>query len=268
MNYDDRDVDVANWHPEPRMSLDNSVALGPPEESAERLSTLQAWDPVGQRQIWSVAVPGASNSGVVATGGGLVFQGLADGRFVAYSAKTGKTVWSYDAGAGISGSPISFSYRNIQYVAVVAGYGGGTAFLGEASAAFGWDYRTQQRRLLVFRLNGKNVLPAGGGPKRAVPLADPWNPDLSEAQIGAKLYFARCSFCHGFNAVAGGSAPDLRASSIPTSAESFAAVVRDGALLQSGMPKFDELTPDDLLLLRSYVRLEANKARASHANDQ
>jgi mono/diheme cytochrome c family protein len=207
------------------------------------------------------------NSGVVATAGDLVFQGHADGQFVAYSARTGKEVWSYDAKAGISGSPISFSYRGVQYVSVVAGYGGGLAFLGEASARFGWDYRTQRQRLLVFRLGGVASLPTGG-PNRAIPIADGWHPDPSKARIGAALFTTRCAFCHGYGAVAGGSAPDLRSSPIPVDGGSFATVVRDGALVPAGMPRFEEFSPDELLALRSYIRGEADKALAPAARSK
>ena len=57
--------------------------------------------------------------------------------------------------------------------------------------------------------------------------------------------------------VAGGYAPDLRASSVPLSAEAFAAIVRDGALLNRGMPSFSEFSDDELSALRHYIRQRA-----------
>jgi quinohemoprotein ethanol dehydrogenase len=66
--------------------------------------------------------------------------------------------------------------------------------------------------------------------------------------------------CHGPGAVAGGSAPDLRASTIPLSTADFAAVVRDGRLESRGMPKFPELSDRELEALRHYIRYRASLA--------
>ena len=63
--------------------------------------------------------------------------------------------------------------------------------------------------------------------------------------------------CHGPGAVAGGNAPDLRASAIPLANEAFAAVVRGGTLLESGMPQFPELTDTELEQLQHYIRARA-----------
>jgi len=65
--------------------------------------------------------------------------------------------------------------------------------------------------------------------------------------------------CHGFNALASGTAPDLRASLMPGSAEAFAAIVRDGALKSKGMPAFTHLTDDQLLKIRHFIRQQAKK---------
>jgi len=48
----------------------------------------------------------------------------------------------------------------------------------------------------------------------------------------------RCLLCHGTAVIAGGNAPDLRASPVLLSAQGFAAIVRDGALVDRGMPQF------------------------------
>jgi quinohemoprotein ethanol dehydrogenase len=58
-------------------------------------------------------------------------------------------------------------------------------------------------------------------------------------------------------------APDLRTSGIPLSAEAFAGVVRGGAFVSQGMPVFGELTDEQLIDLRQYIRSEAQKLRAS-----
>ena len=53
-------------------------------------SVLKAWDPIAKRIAWQVETPGISNGGTLATGGNLVFEGLADGYLHAYSAKEGR----------------------------------------------------------------------------------------------------------------------------------------------------------------------------------
>jgi quinohemoprotein ethanol dehydrogenase len=59
--------------------------------------------------------------------------------------------------------------------------------------------------------------------------------------------------------VAGGIAPDLRASPLLLSPEAFAHVVRDGALSPRGMPRFAELTDAQLEALRQFVRQTARR---------
>jgi quinohemoprotein ethanol dehydrogenase len=68
-------------------------------------------------------------------------------------------------------------------------------------------------------------------------------------------------FCHGAAAVAGGAAPDLRHSAAILGTESFASIVRDGALLANGMPRFEELTAAQLEDLRTYLRSRARELR-------
>ena len=58
---------------------------------------------------------------LVATGGGLVFGGDANGRFKAFDDKTGKVLWEMNLGSSVSGYPISFAVDGKQYVAVITG---------------------------------------------------------------------------------------------------------------------------------------------------
>jgi quinohemoprotein ethanol dehydrogenase len=64
-------------------------------------------------------------------------------------------------------------------------------------------------------------------------------------------------------AIAGGIAPDLRASPVPLSAEAFAHVVREGSLQARGMPRFPELTDAKLESLRQFLRQRAREALAA-----
>ena len=58
---------------------------------------------------------------LVATGGGLVFGGDANGRFMAFDERTGKILWETNLGAPVSGYPIAFAVNGKQYVAVNTG---------------------------------------------------------------------------------------------------------------------------------------------------
>ena len=58
---------------------------------------------------------------LVATGGGLVFGGDANGRFKALDDRTGKVLWDMNLGSSVSGYPISFAVDGKQYVAVITG---------------------------------------------------------------------------------------------------------------------------------------------------
>ena len=59
--------------------------------------------------------------GVLATAGGLVFNGEGNGMFRAFDAKTGKMLWQYQCGAGVNAPAVSYTVGGKQYVAVAAG---------------------------------------------------------------------------------------------------------------------------------------------------
>ena len=83
-----------------------------------------AWDPVPQKAAWRVSYPVAEGGGVLATAGNLVFQGRADGVLAAYRATDGKQLWTFDAGTGIMAPPVTYLVDGVQYVSVLAGWGG------------------------------------------------------------------------------------------------------------------------------------------------
>ena len=217
-------------------------------------SSLLAWDPVQQKKAWSVETPGATSGGVLSTRGGLVFQGRADGKFQAHDASTGETLWSSDMGVGTQAPPITYEVDGKQYVSVLAGWAGGQMLLGTLSAQHGWVGREHPRRLLTYVLDGEATLPPTAAPSFAKPIDDPaMQLDPAMVAKGRELY-SSCVICHGVSAVAGGYAPDLRASPIPLSADAFKAVVQGGGLEARGMPRFEELSDDDLTAIRHYIR--------------
>jgi quinohemoprotein ethanol dehydrogenase len=80
------------------------------------------------------------------------------------------------------------------------------------------------------------------------------------ADQGASEYGERCTVCHGFSAISPGMAPDLRASPIIASAAAFADVVRNGSRQANGMPVYVHLDDEQLLMIRHYLRREADRA--------
>ena len=62
---------------------------------------------------------------MLATAGDLVFQGNGTGEFVAYGADNGSKLWAFPAQTGIIAAPMTYAIDGEQYVAVLAGWGGG-----------------------------------------------------------------------------------------------------------------------------------------------
>ncbi|WP_159977591.1 MULTISPECIES: PQQ-binding-like beta-propeller repeat protein [unclassified Novosphingobium] len=228
-------------------------------------SYLKAWNPATQTEAWRVDLPGNWPGGVMASGGGLVFQGQVDGLFVARDAAGGKQLWSFKTESPIVGAPITYRVKGRQYVTVITGNGGNGAGINSPGlAAFRTDYRLP-RRVLTFTLDGKDSIPPFAMPA-LVPPADPdFKPDLARAQAGAMLFGTRaCLVCHGWNAIGGGAAPDLRYSPTITDAATFKAIVRDGGLKLNGMPPFPAFTDEELETTRFYLRARAQAAPAEH----
>ncbi len=62
--------------------------------------------------------------GILATGGGLVFTGTADGTVVALDADTLQLLWSFDTGSAINAPPMTYTAGGKQYIAIEVGLGG------------------------------------------------------------------------------------------------------------------------------------------------
>ena len=219
---------------------------------------LIAWDPVQQREAWYVQHTFFFNGGTLSTGGGLVFQGTADGNFTGYDDTTGRQVWQFYAGIGIISAPISYEVAGKQYISVLAGYG---ASAGAAQTMrVGWKYR-MPRRLMTFALDAHAMLPSVATRDLNIKPVDDPNLEINptDAAAGAKLG-RRCWGCHGGNLQSAGTAPDLRESTIALDPQSFWAVVHDGALIQNGMPRFDNFTRDEVNQIRAYIRTRAREA--------
>ncbi len=266
VTFDDSGITRANWKRTPGMALDYGVRadIGPvPGEKNQGF--LVAWNPVTQKEAWRLPMAAHFNGGLMATGGDLLFQGHPDSTFTAYDNRTGKILWNYDAKAPVVAPPISYAVAGRQYVTVLAGMGTSAGLFGPLFARYGIDYRTQARRVLTFALDGKAQLPAKI-PYSLVAADDPdYKPMPAAEKAGEAIFNVRCAVCHGSGAIAGGTAPDLRTSGVIGSIEAFTSVVRDGALVPNGMPRFEELGDTDREHVRDYIRSRAAALRSSKA---
>lgn len=213
---------------------------------------LLAWDPVKQKEAWRVPYSNYWNGGTLSTAGNLVFQGTADGNFIAYSADKGKKLWSFAAQTGIVAAPISYRFEGEQYVAVMAGWGGVAPLIGgDAANAPGVG---NVSRLLVFKLGGKDSLPPLPEKAQVVSrIPKPVDASATDLAAGQQLFGSYCSVCHGVGAVSGGLIPDLRKSD-EARRSLFQQIVLDGVLKPLGMPSFkDALEPADVEKIKQYV---------------
>jgi len=119
---------------------------------------LLAWDPVNQKEVWRANYLGPWNGGVLTTAGNLVVQGNAAGYLSAYRADTGEKLWSMSAQTAVMAAPVSYEIDGEQYIAVLAGWGGGYPLLqGRDSGKSGNERNVS--RMLVFKLGGSATLP-------------------------------------------------------------------------------------------------------------
>jgi PQQ-dependent dehydrogenase (methanol/ethanol family) len=148
----------------PYVGADLRMYAGPGGHRGELL----AWDPVARKAAWVVHEDLPLWSAALATAGDLVFYGTLDGWFKAVDARSGELKWSFPAGSGIIGQPVSYQGPDgRQYVAVLAGVGGWagavvvghldvrdkTAAMGMAGATSDLPARTQPGGVLyVFAL--------------------------------------------------------------------------------------------------------------------
>jgi PQQ-dependent dehydrogenase (methanol/ethanol family) len=226
---------------------------------------LVAWDPIQQKQVWSVQRPVPWNGGVLSTAGNLVFKGTADGQFEAYRADTGEKLWSTAVQTSVMAGPVSYEVKGEQYVAVLSGWGGVFA-LATGEIALKAGRRPNIGRMLAFKLGGNASLPPAQ--ETEMPALNPPRSTASSATIesGKRLYQRFCSGCHGDAAVSGGVLPDLRYSGTLANDQWFE-VVLNGLLQPNGMVSFaKELSRRDAESIRAYVISRANETKAEAAH--
>jgi len=280
---------VHNWWPmsyNPATGLvyvpttDRHPKTDAPVESGEWMrgteGRLIAWDPIGQSARWSVQEPIATNGGVLSTAGNLVFQGQGNGEFVAYTADSGKKVWSMQTGSAIDSVPVTFAVKGEQYILTPVGWGSGSRLFAPA-----WTMATPQSkrgptRLLAFKLGATTAFPTPPDVVPPVPKPPEQTAKQETIQKGKELYGTFvCDGCHspgvdGSGAwVENGAVPDLRYAP-PQVHRQWRAIVLNGTHWEQGMPGFADppkfafpnmkMTAEDADAIHAYIIDQAWKA--------
>jgi PQQ-dependent dehydrogenase (methanol/ethanol family) len=213
---------------------------------------LLAWDPVRKKEAWRAPLGEGRSGGTLATAGNLVFAGNSGNEFAAYRASSGEKLWRSDTQVGTMAGPVTYELDGEQYVAVVAGFRGGSG---------GSYYDPNYSRLLVFKQGGIAKLPEPA--PHVAPVLNPPPAFGTPAQLtqGVQLYGALCSTCHGSDGLSRGLFPDLRYSAALSTDVAFRSIVIDGALAKNGMVSFrSALKPEDAEAIRAYIGDRAHAA--------
>jgi len=216
---------------------------------------LVAWDPVKQKEAWRAEYVAPWNGGTLTTAGNLVFQGTADGRFVAYNATTGEKLWETPVGTGAVAAPSTYMVDGVQYVSIAVGWGG----------VFGITQRATDREtpgtVYTFAIGGKAPLPDFtkyqiGNLVKGVKY------DPKDVPEGTSLYVNACATCHGVPGVdKGGNVPNLGYLP-PEVISNLKDIVFNGPFKDKGMPDFTgKLTEADVTKIQAFIQGTADAIR-------
>ncbi|MDO5621177.1 MAG: PQQ-dependent dehydrogenase, methanol/ethanol family [Paracoccus sp. (in: a-proteobacteria)] len=236
-------------------NLGKLLSTGAPK--ATPYGQLLAWDPVKQAPAWRVDYVSPWNGGTLTTAGNLVFQGTADGRFVAYDAATGDMLWQSPVGTGVVAAPATWEKDGVQYVSIAVGWGGIYGLMNRATEVAG------PGRVYTFRLGGDAPMPElKMRPTAHLVEGVPYDP--ADVEAGAKLYVASCLFCHGVPAVDnGGALPNLGYSAHDIIAALPELVLAD-TFTPLGMPSFQgKLSESDLHKIAAFIQNTADAVRGN-----
>ncbi len=246
------------WQHKPMQwnTTQNADAKQPPE--AKELTYrgyLYAWDPVAGKPAWKVEYDDMWNGGALATAGGIVAEGTADGRFIVYRADNGEKLWEKPVQTAVMAGPISYMVDGEQYIAVAAGWGGSVPLFGGGITPI----HSGSNRILVYKLGGTVTLPPK--PRQAaIPAQPPVNGTPEDVAHGESLYDQYCQNCHGLNVISGGMIPDLR--QLPhEDHQFFASIVLNGTKSRQGMPPFgDVLSESDAQDIHNFILKRASES--------
>jgi alcohol dehydrogenase (cytochrome c) len=117
----------------------------------DHIGSLKAIDPDTLEVKWEFKNEAPLWGGVMTTGGGLVFTGTPEGKFIAFDDETGDILWSFQTGSGIVGQPVTWEMDGEQYVSVISGWGGAVPLWG-GEVASKVNYLNQGGMVWTFKL--------------------------------------------------------------------------------------------------------------------
>jgi len=101
------------------------VSRQPVIKPGDVVGHLLAINPVTGDKKWEIPLTDLpSSSGMLATGGGLLFTGKLTGEFLALDESTGKTLWQFKTGSSVNSTAITYTHKGRQYVTIASGLGG------------------------------------------------------------------------------------------------------------------------------------------------
>jgi quinohemoprotein ethanol dehydrogenase len=219
-------------------------------------NVLRAIDPVTGKIVWEQPSATFWDGGVLSTAGNLVVQGDAAGQLNLYAADSGRLLQRVDLGTSVMAAPMTYRVDGVQYVALLAGYGGGNIAVPFPPESAAYRYGNDGR-LIALKVGG------GAVPKPAsvadLPFAEPAPRPKAAAEIarGEVLYNRFCSRCHVFDRAV---LPDLRRMSAATD-QLFYEIVLNGAYVAKGMGRWDDvLTRADAQAIHAFVVEQAWQA--------
>jgi alcohol dehydrogenase (cytochrome c) len=198
-----------------------------------RTGIIASLDVTTNKLAWRYQWPDQCYSGLLATGGGLLFVGRNDGRLTALDSANGKQLWEFQTGAGMHAPASSFEHNGKQYVIA---YSAGNALIGSARGDSVW----------LFGLDGALAPAAPGTPVSRFTAVPATPPDLAR---GRQVYEQACVLCHGADGRGGHGvgAPLVAARDLTTVMQ----VVGAG---RNTMPAFSaNLSPEQIRDVSAYV---------------
>jgi len=212
----------------------------------EDVGMLIAWDPVTNEKKWTVNHTYRWNSGVLATAGGLVFQGNAAGELVAYHAETGEKVWGAPVGSGVIAPPITYLVDGKQYLSIAVGWGGASGLSRKITT---WVY---PGIIYTFTIGGNAAPPEYPDMPAKTLIQGIVTASQEQLEAGENLYNNNCNICHGTVGSEGGALPDLAYSSERIH-ENFRYIVF-GSFEAMGMPDFTgKLSEEEVNLMQQHI---------------
>jgi quinohemoprotein ethanol dehydrogenase len=219
-----------------------------------------AYDMSTGKIAWQDKFPESPYSGTVTTAGGLVFVGQSSGELDALDAETGKTLWSFQTGAGANTTVTPFEDEGEEKIAF---YAGGNSLAATTHGENFWVFSLKGTMEEEKGLEGKgegtehkgNEKSEEGGEAKEEAAggeeAEAGGGATADAAAGKEVFSEECSVCHGATGHGGNGGPDLRTMPLAKTQAGAEKQVTDGG---GGMPAFKGvLSEEEISNVAAYV---------------